>query len=140
MRLLTLPLAVVILAASCSAQLSLGGKTIDFGVKRKKPPTAEVMLLSPATYTSGMKVSLQFKLNNFDESKGISVYMQNPCSAPEPAVKISPGVYKVDINISLSDIDGQCQITLRGLAQNESVTTLISYKQNRVDMAKIAAS
>lgn len=140
MRLLTLPLALVILAASCSAQLSLGGRTIDFGVKRKKPPTAEVILLSPATYTSGTKVSLQFKLNNFDESKGISVYMQNPCSAPESAVKVSPGVYKIDININLSDIDGQCQITLRGLAQNENVTTLISYKQNRVDMAKIAAS
>ena len=140
MRLFTLPLALVILTASCSAQLSLGGNKIDFGVKRKKPPTAEVILLNPATYTSGSNVSLQFNLNNFDESKGISVYMQNPCHSSETVVKVSPGVYKVDIGINLSDIDGQCQITLRGLAQNESVTTLISYKQNRVDIAKIAAA
>ncbi len=140
MRLIALPLALVVFAASCSAQLSLGGKKIDFGVKRKKAPTAEVILLNPATYTSGNNVSLQFKLNNFDESKGISVYMQNPCHAAETAAKVSPGLYKVEIDINISDMDGQCQITLRGLAQNESVTTSISYKQNRVDIAKIAAS
>jgi len=85
-------------------------------------------------------VSWQFKLNNFDESKGISVYMQNPCNAPEAATKVSPGIYKIDIKINLSDIDGQCQVTLRGLAQNENVTVLIPYKRNRVDIVKIAAS
>jgi hypothetical protein len=140
MRLITFPLALFLLVANCSAQLSLGGKKIDFGIKRKKATTAEVILLNPATYTSGNKISLQFKLNNFDESKGISVYMQNPCSAPETATKVSPGVYKVDININPSDIDGQCQITLRGLAQNESATISLPYKENRVDIAKIAAA
>ncbi len=139
MRFVTLPLTLIIFAASCSAQLSLGGKKIDFGVKRKKT-TAEVILLNPATYLSGSAVSVQFKLNNFDESKGISVYMQNPCNAAETATKISPGIYKVDININLSDMDGQCQITLRGLAQNENATILIPYKQNRVDIAKVNAA
>ncbi|HEY6376160.1 MAG TPA: hypothetical protein VIX90_11620 [Edaphobacter sp.] len=52
----------------------------------------------------------------------------------------SPGIYKVDININLSDADGQCQITMRGLAQNENATVLIPYKQNRVDIAKVNAA
>lgn len=94
MHRITLPLALVILTASCSAQLSLGGKKIDFGVKRKKT-TAEVTLFNPATYTSGNTVSWQFKLNNFDESKGISVYMQILAMPPKLLRRSVPASIKL---------------------------------------------
>jgi hypothetical protein len=130
MRLIALPLATVLVAASCSAQINIGGKKIDFGVKRQKPPTAQVTLLNPASYTAGSRISLQLKIANLNDTKGISVYMQRPCQAVSDAQKVSENVYKLDITIDHADIDGHCQITLRGLAENDGATVEVPYTQD----------
>jgi hypothetical protein len=83
-----------LLTTTCLAQISLGGKQIDFGVKRKKPGTPEVKLLGPASYDSGSKLSLQFKVSNFDESKGFHVYTQLPCITSEAPEKVSEETYR----------------------------------------------
>ena len=140
MRITALPLAVVLLAASCSAQISLGGKNIDFGVKRKRPPTATIVILNPATYSAGTTVSLQLKLSNFDESKGFHTYTQKPCHAGN-ATLISPGLYKLDLIIDDVDIDGVCQLSMNGLAANQGATIEVPYKNDQAQhQAKLAGA
>src|ERR1700733_386107 len=140
MRIFLFPAAVMVLTTTCFAQISFGGKQIDFGVKRKKPGTPQVMLAGPASYESGSKLSLQFKVSNFDESKGFHVYTQLPCIASEMAEKVSDETYKIDITINPVEMDGECQITMLGLAKSESVTTRLAYKAKHIDTAKMLAS
>jgi hypothetical protein len=140
MRPFIFPAAVMVLTTTCLAQLSIGGKQIDFGVKRKKPGTPEMKLLGPASYDSGSKLSLQFKVSNFDESKGFHVYTQIPCITSEALEKVGEETYKIDITINPVEIDGECQITMLGLAKSESVTTRVGYKAKHIDNSKLLAS
>lgn len=140
MRPFIFPTAVMVLTTTCFAQISFGGKQIDFGVKRKKPGTPQVTLVGPASYDSGSKLSLQFKVSNFDESKGFHVYSQLPCITSETAEKVSDETYKIDVTINPVEIDGECQITMLGLAKSESVTTRVGYKAKHIDTAKLLAS
>ena len=140
MRPFIFPAAVMVLTTTCFAQISFGGKQIDFGVKRKKPGTPQVTLVGPASYDSGSKLSLQFKVSNFDESKGFHVYSQPPCITSETAEKVSDETYKIDVTINPVEIDGECQITMLGLAKSESVTTRVGYKAKHIDTAKLLAS
>ena len=54
-------------------RISFGGKQIDFGVKRKSR-TPQVTLVRPCELQLGGELSLQFKVSNFDESKGFHVW------------------------------------------------------------------
>jgi hypothetical protein len=131
MRLITgVPIVLMLLAASCSAQISIGGRNIDFGVKRKKPSSPTVKLLNPATYTAGTTVSIHLKVADFDESKGFSVYTRTPCHSQDKVEKIGDGVYKIDLVIDDTEANGSCQVSLHGLAKNDGASVDVAYQQD----------
>ena len=61
---------------------------------------------------------------------------QPPCITSEMAEKVSDETYKIDVTINPVEMDGECQITMLGLAKSESVTTRLAYKAKHIDTAR----
>jgi hypothetical protein len=136
MRTPLLVLALASITLGGHAQLSLGGHQIGFDVQRKKPSTPTVTLV-PGNYVAGEKSTLQFQVKNIDDSKGITVYSQQPCVAAQNAQKVSDGLYKVDVTIESSNTDGSCQVTLISAAnKQQNATVSVPYKNNTAAIAK----
>jgi len=138
MRNSAILVAAAALTLSGQAQINVGGHQIGFGVKRKATGSPTVTLVSPTTYLAGTQVSIQFQLKDFDDSKGIKVYSQSPCTvSSQSAQKVSDGIYKVDVTLDSRDTDGECPVTLSSIANQQHYSTVrVPYRNNNAEVAK----
>jgi hypothetical protein len=138
MRNLPIAIALAALTLSAHAQISVAGHQIGFGVKRKQTGSPTITLVNQTPYLAGTQVSVQFQFKDFDDSKGLKVYSQSPCTiSSNGAQKVSDGIYKVDITLDSRETDGECPVTLSSIANQQHYATVrVPYKNNNADVAK----